>query len=667
MPNKKLYRFNDQALQEAAHELLERETLTDEMIHDFCWEGKGCVDVNNDNDTATSFKKAYRARRQEIHELTKLLPSGGARIDRYGRLRRVSERETSVPPAAPPLPPLPVARAVLAGPNLNNHDVNGLLLREQQEAEAEERQAAAAIARALARYRERAGGLDEVDLQLVRVRPAVAAAVAVLPPLRQQLQQQRQQGPPVVAAGPRPRNNNINNNANLTLRRTSIAVFTVVAAFLCMLLQTLPLWQTTKQRSVAQDELQDAVLHVKHLLPHALECGGTALHRSPPNSNLDPSSWLIDMSSLSSSNNKKKRIHFYFYSTGWNTACRLVLRTRTTFLSATRWMHRTMDATQPPPVDCSDGVLHLPSPAVMFDNVLMRFQNNDLWNNFTTQGINTTWFLPCHPPSGTQVFADAASRSAQANTTEGLECRVGLERCFRGVHDNLVSERHVQQALRLGAHLIAQQGDHFDIHYDVIILKQRLPSVVSTLRKLLRERYHVTDELLQPVAFRVNAVGPMNGEGVPLYGRHVSSNSLVRVLNRTRYIEWMEAAERRNEMAQFPLPWPFRRLGFQPVRDTCNLLADLEADPSFAIHTTVFLSEGAGKEYSGGVGLYVDYDDEMYRTRHQKIRRGISMDGARGRVVVSTGGLENRRCRLPTRAGVRATLQIWWSTQGPSS
>jgi hypothetical protein len=654
--SKKLFRYNDEALQEAAHELLERKHLTDDEIRDFC-RGKlstnTAMDTDDDATNATHLQQAYRARRQEIHELAKLLPSGGARIDHDGRLLAVSENEPFFPPAVP-LPPLRDPGDAEQPPNNHNH---GIELLDQQE---EERRAVADIARAVARYRK--AGVADADLQLVRVRPAVVAA----PPIRNNHHpQHRRPGPPpagIAAAVPPPRNNN---NTNLTFRRIALAVLAVVAAFLCMLLQTLPLWQTPRQRPLGQiDDLQGAVLHVKHWLPHAAQCGGAALHRTEATSQNDINgrySWLVRLEMTNPSN---KRIH---YSIVWNPACRLVLFMWKKFDSTARWIRQIVTAADPP-IDCSDGVLHLPSPAVMADQFLASKTIEDIamWDAFT-KGINTTWFMPCHPPSGTQVFSgDCCSaavknkgsfhRQRDKNTSESSRL------CFRGVHDGLVSERHVEEALRLGAHLIAKGGDHFDIHYDVKILKDRLPSVLITLRNLLRNIYNVTDKRLEVVAFRVNAVGPMDGEGVPR-DTH-SSNYLLRILNKTRYIRWMKAAERRNELAKVPLPWPFRKI-VQPARDTCNLLADLEADPAFAIHTTVFLSEGAGEEYRGGVALYVDYDFESHRRRHHKIRRGISIDGARGRVVVSTGGLENRRCRLPTRAGVRATLQIWWKPSDP--
>ena len=122
------------------------------------------------------------------------------------------------------------------------------------------------------------------------------------------------------------------------------------------------------------------------------------------------------------------------------------------------------------------------------------------------------------------------------------------------------------------------------------------------------------------------------------------------------YLDWVEKCKRQNEMSLYSLPWPFR---VPPVRDTCNLLADLEADPRFAIHTSVFLGGGAGMDYRGGVALYVDNHRSNYKPK-QRIRRGLTVDGSKGRVLVSSGGIENRRCRLPTRAGLRNVLQIWW-------
>jgi hypothetical protein len=118
----------------------------------------------------------------------------------------------------------------------------------------------------------------------------------------------------------------------------------------------------------------------------------------------------------------------------------------------------------------------------------------------------------------------------------------------------------------------------------------------------------------------------------------------------------LEESKRQNEDAAFSIG-PF---GPRVIRDTCNLMADLDADPRFAIHSSVFLSDGAGRDFQGGVALFVDHHPSNYRNPRKKVRRGVSIDGHRGRVVINTGGKENMRCRLPTRAGIRAVLQIWW-------
>lgn len=114
-----------------------------------------------------------------------------------------------------------------------------------------------------------------------------------------------------------------------------------------------------------------------------------------------------------------------------------------------------------------------------------------------------------------------------------------LSRCFRGIHDNLISDQEVGETLRLGAQLIQEGGDHFDIYSDdknLLLLQDRLPTLLSTIKRLLRDTYLIGRETtkLKPVAFRVNAVGPFDGKGVALHGSHSqSSNYLLRILNRT--------------------------------------------------------------------------------------------------------------------------------------
>ena len=100
-----------------------------------------------------------------------------------------------------------------------------------------------------------------------------------------------------------------------------------------------------------------------------------------------------------------------------------------------------------------------------------------------------------------------------------------------------------------------------------------------------------------------------------------------------------------------------RHLFSKPYRDPCLLLSDLEANNNFGILTSIFLS--GDEDFSGGSSLYVDDHLDNVNPR-KKIKRGLLVDGSIGRITVSTGGIENRRCKLPTMEGIRAVLQIWW-------
>ena len=88
-------------------------------------------------------------------------------------------------------------------------------------------------------------------------------------------------------------------------------------------------------------------------------------------------------------------------------------------------------------------------------------------------------------------------------------------RCFRGVHDDLISTGEVEQTLRLANFLILNGADHFDIHYDISHLEVTIPSIVQKLRDLLDSRYGRRD--MNPAAFRIIATGPMDFVGVNLY------------------------------------------------------------------------------------------------------------------------------------------------------
>jgi hypothetical protein len=307
--------------------------------------------------------------------------------------------------------------------------------------------------------------------------------------------------------------------------------------------------------------------------------------------------------------------------------------------------------------NCDDGVLHIPSRQVLADDYWYSDRQEALVLEPYRQGVDHVWKLPCVAPppdsSVSKCYPGWNNNNGDGNEDQMKQesCPNGFDskhQCFRGIHDGVISQEEALAARNLGHRFILNGGDHFDVHYNTVILQQELPTIMQKLQTLLREKYQQTN--LQAVAFRFQIAGPMDFVGVDL-------NSYASVgLNVTNYLSWGEKCRRQNEMASYSLPWPFR---IKPARDPCKLMADLEADPRFAVHTSVFLTSGAGEHYRGGVTLFADNHHSNYRPKH-KIRRGVTIDGSLGRVVVASGGIENRRCRMPTRAGLRRVLQIWW-------
>lgn len=553
-----LYRYNDDTLD--AHLLLERKNLTNEAISDFCLGNDTSTDNDDTNEKYQQQVQAYRKRRLELHDLMQKHKVGEARVDEFGRLVPVSHLPQ---PPAGELPPPPPPRQNNEVPRHGDEDEQ-IWLRRQEQA------AADAIARAVRRYREQ--GVPDEDLELIAVNPNDAQ------------------------------------QTSLTFRRICFAVLAVVTAFICIMLQTIPIFHYSATERPLMDPLMSELLNIRLLLTHAKEC--PMLHREQRSLQLTTAFWEFIGSSME--------------------------------------------------VDCNQGVLHIPSMKSIVD-IFLKSKSTEEVNilaPFIERGVQASWFMDCMSPAVSLSSSSSciAPQSCIASQTAGRKTlNTANKTCFRGIHDNIISDQEVQDSRVLGSHLIAQGGDHFDIYNDVQVLLERVPSIVAKLRNLLSTQYGVSHDI-QPIAFRVNAVGPMDGNGVRLFDRRIPSR-LEKLLNRTNYLLWMDKAERRNDLALYSLPWPFN---IEPVRDVCNLLADLEADPSFSIHTSVFLSEGSGEEFHGGAALYVDNHRDNYHPR-RKIQRGLSVDGTRGRVLVSTGGLENRRCRLPVRAGIRATLQIWWS------
>jgi len=304
-----------------------------------------------------------------------------------------------------------------------------------------------------------------------------------------------------------------------------------------------------------------------------------------------------------------------------------------------------------PAINCAKGVLHIPSKFVVLEEYLKASSQRemDALENYIA-GVNVTWFMPCHA-------VDYKDRSQNVSSYPGSSMYFN-RKCFRGVHDGLLTGDSVESALQMGEALIKAGSDHFDIREDVHMLTEMTPRLLEAVELLLKDVYGLS-EYLFPVAYRIHVTLPMDAKDV--IGEK-SSKLLSKNFNKTNYVNWLNATKRHNEDALYSIG-PF---GKEPIRDPCKLMADMEADPRFGIHTSIFLSDGAGKDFAGGVALYVDEHNSNSNPR-RRIQRGVSIDGHRGRIVVSTGGLENRRCRLPTRAGIRAVLQIWWDTGNASS
>lgn len=217
--------------------------------------------------------------------------------------------------------------------------------------------------------------------------------------------------------------------------------------------------------------------------------------------------------------------------------------------------------------------------------------------------------------------------------------------------------------------MIATGGDHLQVRRDVQTLRRYLPTVLAKVDKQFRERHGLTCRL-EPVAFRIFAALPMEGEplSMPLAGSIHSKYAitkrraqLVSAVNHTVYHEWEAENRERNDQAPFHLLRQLRTVSHRkrPFRDPCVLMSDRQRSPEFSYHSSVFLSDGAGVDLSGGTEPYVDAHRRNKNPR-RRIRRGVLIDASRGRMVLSSGGDENKRCKMPMRAGIRAVLQIWW-------
>lgn len=404
--------------------LLDRVSLTKEDILAFI---RG--DLAAAPDVADPYEQAYNDRRREIRERAAQVKSGDMEIDEDMRLVP-TPRPT--PPGILPLPPV-------LGPghppprNPVDHEEE-----ERQWLEREDHEAAEAIARAVRRYRQ--AGVPEEDFVLIRIAPRTQNAV------------------------------------NLTFRRVCFAVFAVVTAFVCIMLQALPLLRPVKHINLEFDNLMRELLQVRDFYKHMRHCDG--IHRREINSSRMQRLWETIMG------------------------------------------HGAV-------VNCADGVLHIPAKHLIFDRLhdVSTTQDDYAALQPYLSGVNLSWFLPCRVPKE----AGPISKCFPGSNTSA--CSAGVNACFRGVHDGFISLKEVDNVLQLGAHLIEAGGDHNEIHRDTSLLSKWIPSVMSTLQDLLYTQYSLEGQW-DPVAFRISVALPMDAAGVRLYG-YMADSLLERNINQT--------------------------------------------------------------------------------------------------------------------------------------
>ena len=562
-------------------------------------------------------------------------------------------------------------------------------------------------------------------------------AAAPWAPWGRRRRSQQQQQPHRAGAGPRPRPNALEPPPVVTFRRVCCAVFAVVTAFVCIMLQTLPLFEGDGSGRI--DPVLDPVLKelvvLRDVADHFSSCGvgdgDNNLHRKDQESDDDdkrngevhqgadgPDD--LEATTAFSLNRRGEAwasiVALYMHSLDRLRHCAQVLR------SFTQSSHRRLT--------CQDGVIHIPSVSVLkerYEEALIRdhaWKYPNEWPSLQDMsdaekaeaqrlkeihapykdGVDLAWPLPCVGHGGLNVGSDLAHHDVEnrASTcpsainpaiSEGARptlaqrfkrqflskdissgtdtCIVDpmpetQKVCFRGVSDGVITQDEVNIALLLASNLIANGGDHLEIRRDVQVLRRYLSSVLGKVEGRFRDRHGVTCRL-EPVAFRIFAALPMEGEplSTPLAGSIHSSKYVVMkqraqltgAVNHTVYYESEAANRDRNDRAPFHL---LRTLSAKrPFRDPCVLMSDRQRSPDFSFHSSIFLSDGADGDHSGGTELYADAHRRNKNPR-RRIQRGTIIDPSRGRLVLSSGGDENKHCKMPMRAGIRAVLQIWW-------
>lgn len=326
-------------------------------------------------------------------------------------------------------------------------------------------------------------------------------------------------------------------------------------------------------------------------------------------------------------------------------------------------------------IDCNNGVLHIPPIHILedldrnatVDEELIKLGLNDVFHPYR-HGVNISWFHECaseNPPKSTCVLQRQYPSSEEDDTGEVdqnndtcVEVRSAVKpqlppvACFRGVHDGMITDSEVESVLDLGALMISKGGDHLTIYNDVEQLIENIPTVVKKLESLLRTKYATPP--IQPVAYQISVASPISFSASVQNAKGLNRDLYLKARNETLYKKWFNQIQMINSWPKFAIPFSV------PYRDQCLIISDLEANETFAFHTSVYLGDGAGEDFSGGVTLFVDNHQSNTNPR-DRIQRGVTIDGSIGRITVNSGSDDNARCRLPMRSGLRAELDIWWN------
>ena len=157
-------------------------------------------------------------------------------------------------------------------------------------------------------------------------------------------------------------------------------------------------------------------------------------------------------------------------------------------------------------INCAHGVLHIPSRPVLREEYRTASEprQSDALEDYIT-GVNVSWFIKCHPVPTNEM--------PSRNPASGVCPTTSSERCFRGIHDDWLSDFDIESALEMGAALIKGGGDHFDIHENIALLDDNVPLLLEKVKYLLRREYGLHQTIV-PVAFRVNIALPMDATDV---------------------------------------------------------------------------------------------------------------------------------------------------------